>query len=472
MNIDLLSKQNQNNDEGTSMMLQEANTYSIAGTAAVAAVSDGTRHANSDRREVRRVIISGYLGCAIEFYDFLLYSTASALVFGPVFFGNLSPLMSTVAAYATFAAGYLARPLGGIIFGHFGDRLGRKSMLVITMWMMGIASTLVGLLPTPQTIGWVAPALLLLMRIIQGLAVGGEYGGALMMAIEHGDQKRRGLFASLIHIGAPTGTLLSALAFGLVKLLPEDQFLQWGWRVPFLFSALLLVIGVYIRNRISESPLFLEALKREGEMSRFPLAHLLRFEWKAVILAVVTAAGPLAVFIVGATFTQTYIRNLGLDSSIALFALAFANGVNLVWFPVCAHLSDKYGRRPVLITGFLLSILLIGPNFFLVSTGDPILTVLAFWLLGSFAAGLLYGPMGAFLSEKFSTKTRYTGASIGYQLGSTLGAGLTPLIVTWIFASTGGTSVVGVGAFLAVFCLISMLCVVLSPETRQTDISH
>lgn len=433
---------------------------------------DETHHSVSDRHEVRRVIVSGYLGCAIEFYDFLLYSTASALVFGPVFFGNLSPLMSTIAAYATFAAGYVARPLGGIIFGHFGDRLGRKSMLVMTMWMMGIASVLVGLLPTPQMIGWLAPALLLFLRIVQGIAVGGEYGGALMMAIEHGDQNRRGFVASLIHIGAPTGTLLSAFAFGLVKLLPEDQFMQWGWRVPFLFSALLLVIGVYIRNQISESPLFLEALKREEEMSKFPLGDLLRNEWKAVVLAVVTAAGPLAVFIVGATFTQTYMRNLGFDPSTALFALALANTINLVWYPVCAHLSDKFGRRPMLLLGFLLSILLIAPNFLLVSTGDPLLTILAFWLLGSFAAGPLYGPLGAFISEKFSTRTRYTGASIGYQLGSTLGAGLTPLIVTWIYASTGNTSVFGVGVFLVVFCAISMLCVVLSPETRKADLSY
>lgn len=445
----------------------------IAATASSAApIVDDARYPNSDRREVRRVIISGYLGCAIEFYDFLLYSTAAALVFGPVFFGNLPPLMGTIAAYATFAAGYVARPLGGIIFGHYGDRLGRKRMLVITMWMMGVASTLVGLLPTPETIGWVAPAMLLILRIVQGVAVGGEYGGALMMAVEHADQKRRGFYASLIHIGAPTGTLLASLAFGLCKLLPEDQFLQWGWRMPFLFSTLLLFIGLYIRKRISESPLFLEALKRERDMSRFPLADLLRHEWKAVILAVVTAAGPLAIFIVGATFTQTYIKNLGFNSSVALFALGISNGVNLIWFPICAHLSDKYGRRPLLLIGFALSILLIGPNFLLVSTGDPLLTMLAFYLLGSFAAGPIYGALGAFLSEKFSTKTRYTGASIGYQLGSTLGAGLTPLVVTAIFASSGGTSVVGVCIFLVAFCLVSMLCVLLSPETRQANMSY
>jgi MFS family permease len=448
------------------------NVRNISAAADAAMVLEHASYSNPDYREVRRVIISGYLGCAIEFYDFLLYTTAAALVFGPVFFGNLPPLMGTIAAYTTFSAGYVARPLGGVIFGHFGDRLGRKHMLVITMTVMGVASTLIGLLPTPQTIGWMAPALLLFLRIVQGIAAGGEYGGALMMAIEHCDQKRRGFFASLIAIGAPSGTVLASLAFGVFRLLPDSQFLQWGWRVPFMFSALLLVIGLYIRSRVSESPLFLEALKREGEMSRFPLADLLRHEWKAVILAVVTAAGPLAVYIVGVTFTQTYIRHLGYDSSIALFALAIANGVNLAWFPVCAHLSDKYGRRPTLLIGFLLSILLIGPNFLLVSKGNPFLTMLAFWLLGSLAAGPIYGPLGAFLSEKFSTRTRYTGASIGYQLGSTLGAGLTPLIVTSIFASTGGTSVIGVCVFLAVFCGISMLCVVLSRETRQADIAY
>ncbi|WP_112175214.1 MFS transporter [Paraburkholderia unamae] len=441
-------------------------------TSDAALLSGPAHYSNLDHREVGRVVLSGYLGCAIEFYDFLLYSTAAALVFGPVFFGNLTPLMATIAAYATFAAGYVARPLGGIVFGHFGDRLGRKRMLVITMTMMGIASTLVGLLPTPHTIGLLAPALLLILRVVQGIAVGGEYGGALMMAVEHCDQKRRGFYASLIAIGAPTGTVLASLAFGIVRLLPDNQFLQWGWRVPFLLSALLLVIGLYIRKRVSESPLFLEALKHEGEISRFPLVQLLRYEWKAVILAVVTAAGPLAIFIVGATFTQTYIRRLGFDSSVALFALAIANGVNLVWFPICAHLSDKYGRRPLLLVGFLLSIMLVGPNFVLVSKGNPYLTMFAFWLLGSFAAGPIYGALGAFLSEKFSTRTRYTGASIGYQLGSTLGAGLTPLIVTSIFASSGGTSVVGVIVFLIAFCLISMLCVLISKETREADISY
>ncbi|WP_224045522.1 MFS transporter [Paraburkholderia unamae] len=440
-------------------------------TADAALVSEHSDYSNPDHREVRRVVFSGYLGCAIEFYDFLLYSTASALVFGPVFFGNLTPLMATIAAYATFAAGYVARPLGGIIFGHFGDKLGRKRMLVMTMTMMGIASTFVGLIPTPHSIGLLAPVLLLILRIVQGIAVGGEYGGALMMAVEHCDQKKRGFYASLIAIGAPTGTVLASLAFGTVRLLPDSQFLQWGWRVPFLLSALLLVLGLYIRARVSESPLFLEALKHEGEMSRFPLAQLLRYEWKAVILAVITAAGPLAVYIVGATFTQTYIGHLGFDSSVALFALAIANGVNLFWFPICAHLSDKYGRRPLLLVGFAMSILLVGPNFMLVSTGNPYLTMLAFWLLGSLAAGPIYGALGAFLSEKFSTRTRYTGTSIGYQLGSTLGAGLTPLIVTSIFASSGGTSISGVIAFLIAFCTVSMLCVVMSKETREADIS-
>jgi MFS family permease len=417
------------------------------------------------------VIISGYLGCSIEFYDFFLYSAAAALVFGPVFFGDLSPLMSTIAAYATFAAGFVARPLGGIIFGHFGVRLGRKRMLIMTIWMMGVASVLVGFLPTPATIGWTAPALLVLLRVVQGIAVGGEYGGALMMAVEHGDQSRRGFYASLIAIGAPTGTVLGSLAFGLVRLLPNEQFLQWGWRLPFLLSAALLALGLYMRKQVSESPVFLKALEQQGDNHGFPLARLLRFEWKPVVLSVVISAGPLAVFIVGSTFTQTYIQKLGFDTSVALFALAIANLVNLVWFPICAHFSDRYGRRPVLLVGFLLSLLLVGPNFMLVSTGNPYLTILAFWLLGSFAAGPIYGSLGGFLSEQFSTQTRYTGASIGYQLGSTLGAGLTPLVVTSIYAAGGGTSVVGVCAFLITFCLISMLCVALSPETHALSIS-
>lgn len=440
-------------------------------TPPVAQVTEENRRPNANRREVFRVLLSGYLGSAIEFYDFLLYGTAAAIVFGPVFFTDLPPLVATIASFGTFAAGYLARPLGGLIFGHYGDRYGRKRMLMITMVMMGIASTLIGLLPTPAMVGWLAPVLLILLRLVQGIALGGEWGGAMLMAVEHGDQKRRALYGSAVTIGSPTGTLLASLMLALFGLLPEDQFLSWGWRIPFLLSALLLIVGVYVRKRVSESPLFVEAVKREGAISTPPLLHVLRTQWRAAIITTLVAAGPLAIYIVGATFMQSYMKDLGFDTSLALLALAIANTCNLVWYPACAYFSDRIGRKPMLLIGFIGSILAIWPVFLMVQTGVPVLIFLAFWIIGSLVAGPLYGPLGAYISEQFGTQGRYTGASLGYQLGAALGSGLTPIIVTSIYAATGGTNVIGVAVYMGAVCLLSMLCVLFSRETKTADIS-
>ncbi len=437
----------------------------------VTEVTEATRRPTADRREVRRVLLSGYLGSAIEFYDFLLYGTASALVFGPVFFANLDPITGAIASFGTFAAGYLARPVGGLIFGHFGDRIGRKRMLMVTMVMMGIASALIGLVPTPELIGWGAPVLLIVLRVIQGIAVGGEWGGAMLMAVEHGDQKRRALYSSAVTIGSPTGTLLSSLVLALVELLPKDQFLAWGWRIPFLLSVVLLLIGIWVRRRITESPLFTEAVQREGAITLPPLVHVLRHEWRPAILTTLVAVGPLAIYIVGATFMQTYMKGLGFDTSLALLALAISNGINLVWYPACAYFSDRIGRKPMLLIGFVGTIVAIWPVFLMVSTGNPALIFIAFWLIGSFFAGFLYGPLGAFISEQFGTQGRYTGASIGYQVGAALGSGLTPIIVTTIFAASGGSSVIGVVVFLAAVCAVGLVCVLLSRETKTSDIA-
>ncbi|WP_336632502.1 MULTISPECIES: MFS transporter [unclassified Microbacterium] len=434
-------------------------------------VKTAVQRPTPDQKEVRRVLLSGYLGSAIEFYDFLLYGTAAAIVFGPVFFTDLPPLVATIASFGTFAAGYIARPLGGLIFGHFGDRYGRKKMLMITMIMMGLASTLIGLIPTPDLIGWLAPVLLIVLRVVQGIALGGEWGGAMLMAVEHADQNRRALYGAAVTIGAPTGTLLASLMLALFGLLPNEDFLAWGWRIPFLLSAALLLVGVWVRKRVSESPLFVEALEREGAITSPPLLHVLRHEWRPAILTTLVAAGPLAVYIVGATFMQTYMIGLGFDKSLALVALAIANASNLVWYPLCAYLSDRVGRKPMLLAGFIGSIIAIGPVFLMVQTGHPVLIVLGFWLIGSLLAGPIYGPLGAFISEQFGTQGRYTGASLGYQLGAALGSGLTPIIATSLFAATGGTDVLGVVLYMVGVCVVSMVCVLLSRETKSADIS-
>lgn len=426
------------------------------------------------RREVRRVMASSYLGTTIEFYDFLLYGTAAAVVFNRLFFTDLDPLAGTLASFGTLAVGYVARPLGGIVFGHFGDRLGRKSMLVTTMTIMGLASFLIGLLPTYEQIGVWAPLLLVALRVIQGVAVGGEWGGAALMTLEHADKHRRGFAASFTNMGGPSGAVLATAVFGLFSLLPEDAFLAWGWRIPFLLSALLVAVGLYVRLSISESPLFREAVAARDATAPAqepPLVHVLRTGWRNVGLA---AFGGTAAFLLQsllATFVISYAISQGQPRSTVLLMFTLASVVHIFTIPAFAALSDRIGRRPVMIGGAVLGVLVAWPIMALIADGSPWLLLLGFLLGNPLVQAAMYGPMAAFMSEMFGTAARYTGASLGYQLATMIGGGFGPLIASMLLAAGGGTDVTPVAVLLAATCLLSAGAVALTRETHRADLS-
>ncbi|WP_055551923.1 MFS transporter [Streptomyces sp. NBRC 110028] len=400
-----------------------------------------------DDRQLRRVALSGLLGTAVEFYDFLVYGTVAALVFGELFFPRADPAVGTIAAFGTFAAGYLARPLGGIVFGHFGDRLGRKSMLLLTMVLMGTCSFLIGLLPTYDAIGVWAPVLLVALRVAQGLAIGGEWGGAMLMVVEHaertgGARRRRGLWSSFTQLGAPLGSMLSAGVVTIVSTLPDDEFRSWGWRVPFLLSVVLLAVGLFVRLRVAESPLFTETRTHgPGEPARDkpPLAEVLRRPGP-LLLAGCVGIGAFTAQALLTSFMISYAVDHGYTRPQVLTAVTVASCVALAALPAASALSDRVGRRPVVLAGAVASAALAFPVLALVDSGSPGLLILALALGHGLAQSTMYGPLGALLSEMFGTRVRYTGASLGYQLATLVGAGFSPMIASSLLAAHGGGS--------------------------------
>lgn len=388
---------------------------------------------------VRRVVTASALGTTVEYYDFTLYATTAALVFGDVFFPAGDPIVGTLAAFATFFVGYLARPLGGLIFGHYGDRLGRKNVLIITMLMMGLGTFAIGLLPSYDSIGIAAPILLVVIRLIQGLGMGGEYGGGVLMALEYSRRERQGLTTSLVHIGTPAGVLLPV---GLVTLLdatlPEGAYDAWAWRLPFLVSILLIGVGVYIRLKVSESPEFVEARARR-EVQRLPVREVFaRFTPRVLgsILAKVAESGLFNVYYVVAIAYVT--TELGHDREPVLMAVLIACLVECCTLPLFGALSDRIGRRAVYIGGAVFQILLAVPFFLLVQTGSFPLTVLAMTLGLGIGHGAMYGAQAALFANLYPVAVRYTGLSITQQVGATLGGGLAPLAGTALIALGGG----------------------------------
>jgi MFS family permease len=431
--------------------------------------------AAAQRREARTVILSSYLGSTIEFYDFLLYATAAAVAFPKVFFAGTDPWVGVVAAYATFAAGYLARPLGGVIFGHFGDRIGRKGMLIVSMTVMGLASAAIGLIPGTDLIGpWGAVALVVL-RVLQGIAVGGEWGGAALMALEHADPKRRGFAASFVNAGAPTGAVLGTVMMGLVSALPGPQFLAWGWRVPFLLSFALLVVGLFVRVRVAESPIFAEAVTAEktaeearGGKRKVPLLEVLRRP-KALVFIMLAGAAGFGLQVVLPTFSVTYAVSKGAPQQGVLYAFAAASAISIAFVLFGGRLSDRFGRRPVMVAGLILFVAYLFPMFSLLGSGNVWLVFLAFTLALVFHS-TLYGPLAAFVSEQFGTTSRYTGAALGYQLATLIGAGFTPGIVASLYKDSG-QSIGAVVGFLAVMSLVSAVFILLTRESKDNDLA-
>ena len=416
--------------------------------------------------QLRRAVASSFLGSVIEYYDFLLYATASAVVFNKVFFSSLDSLTATVASFGTFATGYLARPLGGVVFGHYGDRLGRKRMLVLTMTLMGVASFLIGLLPTYAQIGSLAPIALVVLRILQGVAVGGEWGGAVLMSAEHATG-RRGLWASFTNAGAPFGMVLStAVLTGTGAVMDEQAFLSWGWRVPFLLSIALLAVGLFVRLRVEETPLF-EAVKERA--SRLPLLDVFRDHPKTLLLGIGVG---LSAFVAQGTLT-TYLIAYGVRAGFArqvvLNALTLSSALAVLGIVGWSALSDRVGRRPVVLAGAVLMAVFGFALFPMVDSGNQAVLAIALVLGQSVVHPLMYGPLAALYTELFATGSRYTGASLGYQIAG-LGAGLAPLLFAQLDASTGGGTTT-ISVIIAACCLLTVVCVLALRETSRHDLA-
>lgn len=413
----------------------------------------------------RRVVLASFIGTTIEWYDFFLYGTAAALVFNQLFFTNLEPLAGTMAAFGTYAVGFFARPLGGIVFGHYGDKIGRKSMLVTTLMMMGIATVLIGLLPTYNQIGIWAPILLVALRFVQGFGVGGEWGGAVLMAVEHSHTGRRGYHASWVQAGVPVGMLLANGVFMLVSRMEETAFLSWGWRIPFLLGVLLLAVGMFIRLKIMESPIFTQA-KAEDPGPKIPILTVLRDHPSNVLLAMGARFAENAFFYIFTVLVLSYgSQQLGMGKAGLLNAVMLGSAVQLVAIPAFGALSDKLGRRPVYLGGALFLLLFAFPFFWLVGTKVPALVMLAV-VLGLIGHSAMYGPQAAFFSELFGTRVRYSGASLGYQLASPLAGGLAPLIATALLGWSAGEPW-PVALYLIAMAVITLVSVWFAEETHR-----
>ncbi|WP_433786239.1 MFS transporter [Actinomycetospora sp. CA-101289] len=392
-----------------------------------------------DRREVRRTSLVALLGSTIEWYDFFIYGTAAALVLNTAFFPSADPFLGTLAAFSSFAVGFIARPVGGIIWGHFGDRIGRKKALVSALFLMGASTTLVGLLPSYATIGVAAPILLFVLRILQGLAVGGQWGGAVLLATENAPPHRRGYYGSFPQLGVPIAVIVSnGLFLGLEAGLGEEAFTSWGWRVPFLLSVLLIGVALYAQLRLEDTPAFKQIQQHQGAgKQRSPILQVLRSHPRQVLLAAGSFIAVNGGFYIYIVYSLSYgTKVLDLPESTMLVGILGSSAVNLALIPLFALLSDRVGRRPVYLAGAIGTVLVAFPVFWLIDTRATFLIFLGL-LLGGIANSAMYGPQAALFAELFSAEVRYSGASLGYQIGAVLGGGLAPLIAASLFEATG-----------------------------------
>jgi len=424
-----------------------------------------------DHTQLRRVVLTSFIGTTVEWYDYFIYGTAAALVFNQLFFPNFEPLAGTMAAFATYSVGFFARPLGGAVFGYFGDRVGRKSVLVLTLMIMGASTFLIGLLPTYQSIGISAPICLTLLRFMQGLGVGGEWGGAVLMAVEHGDGKRRGFYGSWAQAGVPAGLILATSVFALCTRMPREALLDWGWRIPFLLGILLTGVGLFIRLNVKESPLFEKMRAAESAENRqSPLVQLWRTNRREVLLAMGARFGENISFYILTVFMITYsVEVLGSREQNVLNAILIASAFALLTIPGFASLSDRIGRRPVYFGGALFTAAAAVPIFWLVRTGRPEFIAIAIFAGMAIGHAAMYGPQAAFISELFGTGVRYSGASLGFQLVSPFAGGIAPLIATSLL-SWSGNQTWPVACYLIFASSVTMFAVWMAPETYRLDL--
>ncbi|MFF8816549.1 MFS transporter [Leucobacter sp. NPDC015123] len=440
--------------------------------------------APTSQRELRRVAAATVIGTTIEWYDFFLYASAAGLVFAELFFKPAGPQFATILSFATVGVSFLFRPLGAFLAGHFGDKIGRKAMLVVTLILMGVATTLIGVLPTYAQVGMLAPVLLMVLRILQGLSTGGEWGGAVLMAVEHAPDGKRGRMGAFPQIGVPIGLLLAsgvlALMTGVIS--PGDAFLEWGWRVPFLLSFVLIIVGIVVRRSVEESPVFTEISERK-EQTKAPVLQLFKRHWLLIILAALTFAGNNAA---GYMTTGGYIQNyattpiadgghVGMDRTDVLIAVAAASVVWLIMTFAAGVISDRIGRKKTYIAGWIAFLAVIFILFPLVNTGNVWLLFLGLSLF-AVGNGLTYGQQAAYFTELFPASIRYSGVSITYAIGAIIGGAFAPMISTWLVAATGtATSVafyiagVMVVAFVATLLLRDRSDIPLGPEHEEVQ---
>jgi metabolite-proton symporter len=414
---------------------------------------------------LRKVVLASMIGTTIEWYDFFLYGSAAALVFGKLFFPKSDPVTGTMLAFATYALGFVARPLGGLVFGHFGDRIGRKQLLMLSLLLMGGSSMLIGILPTFHQVGLFAPLGLVLLRLVQGFAVGGEWGGAVLMVTEYGDARRRGFWAGWPQAGVPAGNLLAAGVLAIMSAIQSNaDFLAWGWRVPFLLSGVLVVIGYWVRVSLAESPLFQKALDDAGAPPRMPVADAIRERPGGIAIGAGLRVAENICFYVITTFGLTYIvDHAHLTRASALNAMLIGTAVEVVAIPIFAALSDKVGRRPLYVAGAV-GIALWGFAFFrLIDTGQMPLIVLAI-IGGLLCHALMYAPQAAFIAELFPTRMRYSGASLAYQATSIFAGSLAPIIA--VFLLDRYKSWVPIAIYLAIAGAISAFSALKARETK------
>ncbi|MFJ9173460.1 MFS transporter [Streptomyces sp. NPDC102360] len=426
---------------------------------------------------IGRIVAASLIGTTIEWYDFFLYGSAAALVFNTLFFPNSDPLVGTLIAFVTYAIGFAARPLGGVVFGHFGDKIGRKKLLVISLLMMGGATFAMGLLPTYASIGVGAPVLLTLLRLIQGFALGGEWGGAVLLVSEHGGDKHRGFWASWPQSGAPGGNLLATGVLALLAAVQsEEAFQSWGWRIPFLLSGVLVMIGLWIRVSVSESPVFLEAQARaeaaaaQGVEEKPPVVEVFRKNWRGVIGAIGTRFGENISYYVLTSFVLVYVTtHLELSKSTALNAVLIGSAIHFVTIPLWGALSDRIGRRPVTLIG---SVGMAGWAFAFFGLVDSksfgVITLAV--TVGLVLHGAMYGPQAAFISEMFDTKVRYSGASMGSQLASIIAGALAPIIAVELLKDFDSSTPIAM--YVSAAAVVTTITVAILKETRGRDLSE
>ncbi|QIB42347.1 MFS transporter [Streptomyces aureoverticillatus] len=424
---------------------------------------------------IRRIVAASLVGTTIEWYDFFLYGSAAALVFNEIFFPTADPLTGTLIAFITYAIGFLARPLGGVVFGHYGDKVGRKKLLVLSLLLMGGATFAMGLLPTYDAIGIGAPVLLTVLRLVQGFALGGEWGGAVLIVSEHGGDKHRGFWASWPQSGAPGGNLLATGVLALLAAVQsESTFQAWGWRVPFLLSGVLVMVGLWIRLSVSESPVFLEAQARaeaaaaQGEKDEPPVVEVFRKSWRQVLTAIGTRFGENISYYILTSFVLVYVtKHLDLPKSTALNAVLIGSALHFAAIPAWGALSDRIGRRPVTLIGSV-GMALWAFAFFTLVDSESFTVITAAVTVGLLLHGAMYGPQAAFISEMFDTKVRYSGASMGSQLASIVAGALAPIIAVELLKDFDSS--VPVSVYLCAAALVTTVTVALAKETRGRDL--